>query len=425
MGTAVSVPQVSTGHDDASRDTGGDVAATVLRIGVLGEMTARRRDLSAGDGAGSDTVIDLGGPRQRAVLGLLVLARGDVVPADRMIDALWGEETPPSATSALQAYVSHLRRRLEPARGPRDRHSVIARQGPGYALRTEGLAVDSWDFERLLLQAGAAESAADARALLDRALALWRGPAFADHIGQPWADAESARLAGLRDVAREQRLEARLGSGESAVLVPEIEGLVAEDPLREERWRLLVLALYRAHRQADALAALRRARSTLSDELGVDPGPALRALEAEVLAQSPALDGPARAVPATRPAAPAATPAPVPPDLMDRAREREALRRVVDGVAAGRSGGVLVEGPAGIGKSGLLGEVTRLAAAGGVRVLSARGSPLEQSFGFGTVRQLFEPCLGDPADREVLLAGAAAGATTVFENVAGEAVEHG
>src|SRR5215203_186771 len=151
MGTAVSVPQVSTGHDDASRDTGGDVAATVLRIGVLGEMTARRRELSAGDGAGADTVIDLGGPRQRAVLGLLVLARGDVVPADRMIDALWGEETPPS---------------------------VIARQGPGYALRTEDLVVDSWDFERLLLQAGAAESAAEAHRLLDQALALWRGPAF-------------------------------------------------------------------------------------------------------------------------------------------------------------------------------------------------------------------------------------------------------
>ena len=146
------------------------------------------------------------------------------------------------------------------------------------------------------------------------------GPAFADHIGQPWADAESARLAGLRDVAREQRLEARLGAGESAVLVPEIEALVAEDPLREERWRLLVLALYRAHRQADALAALRRARSTLSDELGVDPGPALRALEAEVLAQSPTLDAPARTVageaaaaPSAAPAAPTAPAAPVAP----------------------------------------------------------------------------------------------------------------
>jgi DNA-binding SARP family transcriptional activator len=258
----LAVPQVSPATSQ--------VVAAGLRIGVLGEMTAAR------DGES----VDLGGPRQRAVLALLVLARGDVVPADRLADALWGEEIPPSATSALQAYVSHLRRRLEPDRGPRDRQSVIARQGPGYALRVADDAVDAWEFERLLLRAGTAESADAARSMLDRALALWRGPAYADHIGAPWADAESARLAGLRDVAREQRLEARLGTGEAAVLVPEIEAMVAEDPLREERWRLLVLALYRSHRQADALAALRRARTTLADELGVDPGPALRSLEA-------------------------------------------------------------------------------------------------------------------------------------------------
>jgi DNA-binding SARP family transcriptional activator/tetratricopeptide (TPR) repeat protein len=445
MGTAVSVPQVSTGHDDASRDASGGVAATgsVLRIGVLGEMTARRRDGSAGDGAGADTVIDLGGPRQRAVLGLLVLARGDVVPADRMIDALWGDETPPSATSALQAYISHLRRRLEPARGPRDRQSVIARQGPGYALRTEDLLVDSWDFERLLLQAGAAESAADAHRLLDRALALWRGPAFADHIGQPWADAESARLAGLRDVAREQRLEARLGAGESAVLVPEIEALVAEDPLREERWRLLVLALYRAHRQADALAALRRARSTLSDELGVDPGPALRALEAEVLAQSPTLDAPARTVageaaatPSAAPAAPTAPAAPVVPvaaapsapvvveEMVDRDREVQVMAGALADALDGQGRLLLVHGPAGIGKSRLLQEVRRTAAEKGALVLTARGSQLERDFGFGAVRQLFEGVLADPARRATLLAGSASSAAAVFDDVPGTTHAH-
>ena len=181
------------------------------------------------------------------------------MPADRLIDALWGEATPPSATSALQAYVSHLRKRMEPDRGPRDRQSVIARQGPGYALRIDDDAVDAWRFERLLRQAGGSDSAMAVQ-LLEEALQLWRGPAYADHAGEPWADAEVSRLAGLRDVAREQLLEARLSQGESAVLVPEIESLVAEDPMREERWRLLVLALYRAHRQADALAALRRAR---------------------------------------------------------------------------------------------------------------------------------------------------------------------
>ncbi len=432
MGAAVTVPQAVQGAD-----IGVAGSEATLRIGVLGEMTARRTDNGTGGSDGDP--IDLGGPRQRAVLGLLVLARGDVVPADRLIDALWGEDTPPSATSALQAYVSHLRRRLEPARGPRDRQSVIARQGPGYALRTEGLVVDSWDFERLLLQAGAAESAADARTLLDRALALWRGPAFADHIGQAWADAESARLAGLRDVAREQRLEARLGSGESAVLVPEIEGLVAEDPLREERWRLLVLALYRAHRQADALAALRRARTTLSDELGVDPGPALRALEAEVLAQSPTLDAPARTVtppaaapaePEPAPAAPAAPPAPrsapvlapVPSEeMVDRDREVQVMAGALADALDGQGRMLLIHGPAGIGKSRLLQEVRRTAAEKGALVLTARGSHLEHDFGFGAVRQLFEGTVADPERRARLLAGAASSAQAVFSDVpAGE-----
>ena len=389
--------------------------ATGLRLGVLGEMTAVR----------AGRRIDLGGPRQRAVLGLLVLARGDVVPADRMIDALWGESTPPSASSALQAYVSHLRRRLEPDRGPRDRHSVIARQGPGYALRVENDAVDSWEFERLLLQAGAAESAVAARDLLDRALALWRGPAFADHLGQPWADAESARLAGLRDVAREQRLEARLGSGESAVLVPEIEALVAEDPLREERWRLLVLALYRAHRQADALAALRRARATLADELGVDPGPALRALEAEVLAQSPSLDGPVREAlpPVVMPVAARPDPGPAAAaeleEMVDRDREVGLLQDTLADALSGRGRLALIRGPAGIGKSRLLQEVRRLATEQGALVLTARGSQLERDFGFGAVRQLFEGTVADPARHDELLRGSASSAASVFRDLAG------
>ena len=133
---------------------------------------------------------------------------------------------------------------------------------------------------------------AEAARVLDDALRLWRGPAYAEYAGEPWADAEVARLSELRAVARERLLEARLQLGDAALLVGELEALVAEDPLREERWRLLVLALYRAQRQADALAALRRARELLAEELGVDPGPALRALEADVLAQSPTLDAP-------------------------------------------------------------------------------------------------------------------------------------
>jgi DNA-binding SARP family transcriptional activator/DNA-binding CsgD family transcriptional regulator len=384
-----------------------------LRIGVLGQLVATR------EGTG----LELGGPRQRAVLALLVLARGDVVPADRMVDALWGDATPPSATSALQAYVSHLRKRMEPDRGPRDRQSVLARQGPGYALRVDTDAVDAWRFERLMRRAGGLldDEPAAAQRLLDEALGLWRGPAYADHAGEAWADAEIARLTGLRAVAREQLLAARLGQGEAAVLVPEIEGLVADDPLREERWRLLVLALYRAHRQADALAALRRARTTLADELGVDPGPALRALEAEVLAQSPTLDAPQRpATPAPAVAGgqvPQAAAAPAGDELVERDHELRVLRAALADALDGQGRLALVQGPAGIGKSRLLQEVRRLAADQGALVLSARGSQLEREFGFGAVRQLFEGTMADPGRRGELLSGAAASAASVFGEV--------
>ena len=202
---------------------------------------------------------------------------------------------------------------------------MIVSEGSGYAVRLPRDAVDAWRFEALLQQAGGAADPDQAVALLDEALSLWRGPALCDYADEQWAEAEVARLADLRDVAREQRLAARLARGEAALLVPELEALVAESSLREERWRLLALALYRSHRQADALDALRRARTMLADELGVDPGPALRALEAEVLAQSPTLDAPARPTPPPVPS-PAAQPVRLPgqrvasarPELVDR-----------------------------------------------------------------------------------------------------------
>jgi DNA-binding SARP family transcriptional activator len=255
-----------------------------LSIAVLGELGARI------DGR----VLDLGGRRQRAVLALLVLARGDVVPSDGLVDALWGAQASPTAVGALQAYVSNLRRQLEPGRAARSPGTVIVSEGPGYALRVDRDAVDAWRFERVVQQSSTLTEPAREVTALSAALALWRGPAFADYAGTPWVEAEAARLTALRALARERLLAARLSRGDSAVLVPEIEALVAEEPLREERWRLLVLALYRAHRQGEALAALRRARAVLAEELGVDPGPALRQLEADVLAQSPALQEPPR-----------------------------------------------------------------------------------------------------------------------------------
>lgn len=373
-----------------------------LRIRLLGELAATH------DGA----ALDLGGPRQRAVLAVLLLARGEVVPAEKLADDVWGGEAPANVTGALQSYVSHLRRRLEPGSAARSRSGVIVREGTGYAVRLPADAVDAWEFEALLQQAGAADAARRVD-LLTRALALWHGPALVEYADEPWAEPEIARLSDLRAVAREQLLDARLDRGEAALLVPELEVLVAEEPLREERWRLLVLALYRAQRQADALAALRRARSTLADELGVDPGPALRELEAEVLAQSPSLDVPLQRAPAPAPAPPQAAAAPS--DLVDRDRELAVLHRALDDLAHGEPGLVIVEGAAGIGKTRLLGELRRTAVDRGWTVLGARGSQLERSFGFGAVRQLLEPALVAAPDRDALLDGAAASARGVFD----------
>jgi DNA-binding SARP family transcriptional activator/DNA-binding CsgD family transcriptional regulator/tetratricopeptide (TPR) repeat protein len=383
---------------------------TELHLRVLGELTATR----------NGAAVDLGGRLQRAVLAALIVQRGEVVTAERLADCVWGDRAPSNPAGALQAYVSHLRRRLQPEAGARRRDGVIASAGTGYLLRMGADAVDAWRFERAV-DSTVGLAPADVARVLDDALRLWRGPAYAEYVGEPWVEAEVARLTELRSVARERLLDARLQLGDAALLVGDLEALVAEDPLREQRWHLLVLALYRAQRQADALRALRRAREMLADELGVDPGPALRTLEAEVLAQSPALDAP---LAETR--APAA-PSPAdgePTDLVDRAQETAVLRHMVDGLAGGGPGCVLIEGPAGIGKTRLLVEAERLADAVGGRVVSARGSQLERSYGFGVVRQLFEPCISDPSRRDVLLRGAAAGAGAVFDEVTGDDVEY-
>ncbi|GGM61762.1 BTAD domain-containing putative transcriptional regulator [Dactylosporangium sucinum] len=396
-----------------------------LSVSVLGDMTATVRG----------EPVDLGGRRQRAVLAVLVLNRGDIVPTDRLVDCVWAGHPPGNAAGALQAYVSHLRRRLEPGGTARARGNVIVSRPPGYALTLPPDAVDAWRFERLVQTALQGDEAAQ-RELLPQALRLWQGPAYAEYADEAWAQPEAARLSELREVAREQLLSARLASGESAVLVPELEALVAEEPLREKRWRLLVLALYRAHRQGDALAALRRARQTLSDQLGVDPGPALRSLEAEVLAQAPSLDAPRSGSTSPEPAAVPAlrahegtAPAPASGDLseiserraaprdvlVDREREVFELRQAAADAFDGLARFAMIEGPAGIGKSRLLTEARRIAEEHGALILTARGSQLEKEFGFGAARQLFEALLTQPAERERLLSGAAASAASVFD----------
>ncbi|MFJ8041924.1 BTAD domain-containing putative transcriptional regulator [Kitasatospora sp. NPDC096147] len=226
--------------------------------------------------------VRLGGPHQRAVLGQLLVADGAVVSADGLADGLWQGRPPAKASASLQAYVSNLRRLLEPARGPREPARLLVSEGPGYALRLpRSGALDARDFERLLVRARELRRPGPAR----EGLALWHGEVYGEFADRPWALREVARLGELRLSARELLIELELEQGDSAVAVPQALALTEDHPYREEGWRLLALALWAGHRQAEALDALRRARTLLGEELGLDPSPALADLEAAVLHQ--------------------------------------------------------------------------------------------------------------------------------------------
>ncbi|WP_407697670.1 AfsR/SARP family transcriptional regulator, partial [Streptomyces corynorhini] len=215
----------------------------------------------------------LKGPRHRAVLARLIVARRRVVPVSRLVEDLWTEgDTPPGAVGAVRTFVGALRRALEPERPPRAPARLLVTEGPGYALRAEPGAVDAWRFERAVTDA-APLPPRDALARLDEALGWWRGPAYAEFAEEPWARAERSRLAELRLYGVERQAEARLALGLAARAAPDLDAHVAEHPWREDAWRLLALALYRTGRQGDALAVLRRARvhPQLSDQERAGP----------------------------------------------------------------------------------------------------------------------------------------------------------
>jgi DNA-binding SARP family transcriptional activator/tetratricopeptide (TPR) repeat protein len=255
--------------------------------------------------------LDVGGPKQRGLLAVLLLNANRVVSSDRLIDALWGERPPATAHKALQVYVSQLRRML-------GKDHLVTR-APGYLLRIAGDELDLGRFEALLEQARGLEPEA-ASAKLREALSLWRGPPLAEFAYQGFAQAEIARLEELRLACLEERIEADLARGGHAELVSELEGLVKEHPLRERLRAQLMLALYRSGRQAEALAAYQDARRVLVDELGIEPGKLLRELEQAILRQDSALDPgdgfEVRAEPERRPAA-----APLPSARAPIARE--------------------------------------------------------------------------------------------------------
>lgn len=239
-----------------------------------------------------DQPLAIGGPKQRALLAILLLHRGEVVSTDRLSDELWGERPPASAAKTVQAYVSNLRRALG--------DGLLVTRGHGYVLQTAPGQLDVDRFEALVDAGRTALGEADNRRASERlreALALWRGPPLADFAYEPFAQAEAARLEEERLAALEDRIDADLALGRHAALVGELEALVREHPLRERLQGQLMLALYRSGRQADALERYQQARRKLTDELGIEPGPELQELERRILNQDPELGGPSRRLP--------------------------------------------------------------------------------------------------------------------------------
>ncbi|MEU9396627.1 BTAD domain-containing putative transcriptional regulator [Streptomyces sp. NPDC048324] len=344
----------------------------MLRIRVLGSLGAEVRG----------EPVALGASRQRTVLSLLLAARGAVVPAERLTDELWRGTPPAKAKASLHAYVSNLRRLLEPDRPPRAPSSILLTTPPGYALRLPEEAVDAWRFEAWVSRARDAP-VEEARRLLAEALEWWKGPAFAEHATELWALAEVARLTELRAGAHELAVATDLRAGRASEAALAAEALTGERPLREEGWRLLALAQWECGRQADALSSLRRAGAVLREELGCDPGPALRELEQAVLAQRVDLLHSFIHGQASRNTAPTyadpGSPEPAPAEHM-RGRQRLFVGRrgelaAVDAAAhAARTGGatVLVTGEAGAGKTALLEQIGRRLRAGGWRVVVGR-----------------------------------------------------
>jgi DNA-binding SARP family transcriptional activator len=226
----------------------------------------------------------LGSRKQRALLAVLLLHAGEVVPRDRLIEELWHGKPPPAAEATLRAYLSRLRSVLGAGR--------VQTRSPGHVVVIGPEELDAKMFERLLAVgrvALAEERAAEAAKLCAEALALWRGDPFADFLYEPFAQNEISRLSELRLEALEERIEAELMLGRDEVLVAELSELVSEHPLRERLCSELMLALYRCGRQAEALGVYASARRMLIDELGLEPGPELRALERAILRQDESL----------------------------------------------------------------------------------------------------------------------------------------
>ncbi|WP_344856492.1 BREX system ATP-binding domain-containing protein [Planomonospora alba] len=356
----------------------------------------------------------IGSLKLRMLLSVLLLAEGRPVAPSTLIQRIWGDDASPDALSSLHAYIFHLRRMLEPDRPPRAPSRLLTFGPVGYTLVVDRERVDATRFLRLVEEAGRAQEPAAVERLATEALALWRGRPYADLEDQEYAAAARARLTEAAARARELRVEAVIRQRRAGEVLGELEALTHEHPLRERMWELRALALYQSGRQGEALEALRTVRRILAEELGIDPGEELRALERDILAQAPRLrlnrpetappapvgavqrlraadDGPGEA--GTVPAAGDTRQAgPVPSGeagregtgggaaargLVGRREELDALDALLESVAAGRPGFALITGEPGIGKTRLTEEVVGRARERGFTVAVGRCAATE------------------------------------------------
>jgi WD40 repeat protein/DNA-binding SARP family transcriptional activator/class 3 adenylate cyclase len=318
-----------------------------LAFRVLGPLEVLDRDRQVG----------VRGAKERSILAVLLARVNSAVSVDALVDAVWGDRPPRTADRTVHAYVARLRRTLEPRRPRGEPSTMLATVGRGYELRLDAAQLDSTRFEELAKRGSDQLERGDdaASSTLRQALGLWRGEAFGEFPEVEGCVAAARRLEELRLALVEDLVDADLADGRSSDLVGEIETLLRDEPFRERLWAQLIVALYRSGRQHDALEAYQRARRLLTEELGIEPGPDLRRLEAAVLAQDPSLEV-IRPVPAAARGLPAALAA-VGPAFLGRETELGWLREAWADAVDGRGGFVSVLGPEGIGKTRLVAEL--------------------------------------------------------------------
>lgn len=367
-----------------------------------------------------DRPVEVGRPKQRAVLASLLIQANEVVSVDRFADVLWQEGGIVRSTGSLAVYIANLRRLIEPERPPRTPSERIVTRAPGYLIRIAPGEYDAADFQRLSAEGGLHLSEGRPRAAqrsLAEALSLWRGRPMEEFA---FAEIEAHRLESIRLTTTEDRLVADLALGAHAAVVTELEQLVREQPLRERLVELLMLALYRSGRQGEALRAYTGARERLLAELGIEPGPNLRRLQQDILAQSPALDW---RPPPSEGVAPQLT---APPSGPAGGRQgifvgRAAELALLDGALApaGSTPGaiVLVAGEPGIGKTRLVQEAAAQAEARGSFVVWGRCEEGEGAPPFWPWIEAIRALLAHP-DSDAVRAALAADAPEIGQVVA-------